>query len=254
MKRNWMMIVLGLLCATTAQAQWRNGEVTVRTNGNVFESGDKVKVELLALEKIDEPFYAQVIYAYTETVEEKETDDKGETKTTYKQVERQRKRDASPVIELLDKYQSFVLDDRFHFGDVTPAGGYEIRVCIFNPYTKVLMTVLRTCIKHSNPEAAQVSQAGCDTYLRSFKRYNNSKFLTFDGWFRQSSNYVAVLMQGGRVVTHLRVGAYTSGSDELNLSGQELEGLTGKTFDVLIHDFQRGISSTLSRVTLPVGN
>ena len=60
MKRNLMMIVFCLASVTMAQAQWRNGAITVRTNGNVFEPGDKVKVELLALEKIDEPFFAQV--------------------------------------------------------------------------------------------------------------------------------------------------------------------------------------------------
>ena len=52
-----------------AKAQWLDGKVTLRTNGNNFQSGDRLKVELLPLDLINERFYTQVSYRFNETVE-----------------------------------------------------------------------------------------------------------------------------------------------------------------------------------------
>ena len=112
------------MMAIPARAQWQNGNLTVRTNGNVFQSGDQLKVEILALDTIPEQFYTQVAYTFDETVEEKDKD----VKTTEKLVERSRKRSASPLLDRMEKYQALVVDDTFHFGEVSPTGRYTVEV------------------------------------------------------------------------------------------------------------------------------
>ena len=63
--------------------------MAVRTNGNNFQSGDRLKVELLPLELINERFYTQVSYRFNETVEEKDEDGKVKKKKVEKKIERQ---------------------------------------------------------------------------------------------------------------------------------------------------------------------
>src|SRR5262245_58749713 len=134
--RKWILLLMAvpgiLLLSTEARAQWQNGNLAIKTNGNVFQSGDQLKVEIIALESINEPFSAQVAYSFFEKVEEK--DEQG--KVQEKQVERTRRREAGPVFESLGKDQSLVLDDAFHFGDASPVGRYTIQVKILQPYTR----------------------------------------------------------------------------------------------------------------------
>ena len=247
MKTNYALnLVLGSLLAILAapvQAQWQNGNLTVRTNGNVFQSGDQLKVEILALDTIQEPFYVQVAYAFDETVEEKDEDGK----STEKLVERSRKRPASPLLDRMEKYQSLVVDDTFHFGEVSPTGRYTVQVSIFQANTKKLLALLQTCVLHQD-EASKPRT--CATHLRSLKRANAETYLTFDGAFAKA-DYTVLLLRNGRVVRHILASAYTAGLRELNLASGQLEGTGGATYDMLIHDAQRGISSTLARVTLP---
>jgi hypothetical protein len=250
MKRKfWVGLVLTTLSclALPVQAQWQSGNLAIRTNGNIFQSGDQLRVEIMALERITESFYTQVVYAFNETVEEKDEDGN----VTYKQVERTRKRDTSPVIENLDKHQSLVLDDRFHFGDASPAGWYELRVCIFQAHTDTLMTVLRTCLFYQSSGADELSKKACDLFLRSIKRVNNEMFWTFDGQFKLDARYSVLLLRGNRVLKHLIGGGYASQTREFNLASAELEGLAGQSYDILVHDHQNARSSTLAKAAIP---
>src|SRR5581483_9115036 len=195
MKRKlWLgLALLALFClAMPAQAQWQSGNLALRTNGNLFQSGDQLRVEVLALERITESFYTQVSYAYNETVEEKDEDGN----VTHKQVERTRKRDASPAMENLDKHQSFLLDDRFHFGDASPAGWYEVRVRVMQAQTDTLLTVLRTCLFYQSSSVDEMSKSNCELFLRSVKRVNNELFWTFDGQFKLDARYSVLLLRG----------------------------------------------------------
>src|SRR5215813_149658 len=54
-----------------ARAQWLDGKVAVRTNGNNFQSGDQLKVELLPLDLINERFYTQVTYRFLQLSSDK---------------------------------------------------------------------------------------------------------------------------------------------------------------------------------------
>ena len=92
--------------------------MAVRTNGNNFQSGDRLKVELLPLELINERFYTQVSYRFNETIEEKDEDGKVKKKKVEKKIERQ----AGPILESLKAFQMISLDDSFHFGDASPTG------------------------------------------------------------------------------------------------------------------------------------
>jgi hypothetical protein len=242
----WALITLSCW-ALPAQAQWQSGNLALRTNGNIFQSGDQLRVEVMALERITESFYTQVTYAYNERVEEKDEDGN----VTYKQVERTRKRDASPVIESLDKHQSLVLDDRFHFGDASPAGWYEVRVRVFQAHTDALLAALRTCLFYQSSGAEGLSKGNCELFLRSVKRVNNEMFWTFDGQFKLDARYSVMLMRGNRVLKHLISGGYASQAREFNLASAELEGLAGQSYDILVHDHQSGRSSTLAKAAIP---
>jgi hypothetical protein len=108
-----MILFAAVLFATgfspEAKAQWLDGKIAVRTNGNNFQSGDRLKVELLPLELINERFYTQVSYRFNETIEEKDKDGK----VTKKQAEKKIERPASPILESLKAFQMIALDDTF---------------------------------------------------------------------------------------------------------------------------------------------
>ena len=242
-----LLSLLAICLAQPAAAQWQNGNLAIRTNGNTFESGDQVRVELIALEPITESFSAEVVYVFTEVVEEKGEDDK----VTQKQVERTRKREGGPQIENFGKFQSLLLDDRFHFGDASPGGWYEVRVNLFQVNSRQPIATLRTCLFHQNANSQEQSNAGCELFLRTLKRVNNEAFWTFDGRFKNNARYSVLLLQGGKVVKHLVAGGYNNGPREFNLSGPELVGAAGQTYDLLVHDHQSGSSTTLAKVTIP---
>lgn len=247
MRKFGFLSLFAICLAQPAAAQWQNGNLALRTNGNTFQSGDQVRIELVALESITESFSAEVVYAYTEMEEEKGEDDK----VTQKQVERTRKREVGPQIENFGKFQSLLLDDRFHFGDASPGGWYEVRVNLFQAYSRKYLTTLRTCLFHQNASSQAQSNAGCELFLRTLKRVNNEAFWTFDGHFQTNARYSVLLLQGGKVVQHLAVGGYSNGPREFNLSGPELVRAAGQTYDLLVHDHQSGSSTTLARVTVP---
>ena len=128
----WCAVLLTLALAQEAQSQWRNGNLALRTNGNSFQSGDQLKVEVLALETINEPFFTQVSYKFVESVRGKDKDGH----ETTKQEERTSTRPSGPVLESLDQFRLLTVDDTFHFGEASPPGRYTIEVGVFRGYTK----------------------------------------------------------------------------------------------------------------------
>ena len=225
-----------------AKAQWLDGKVAVRTNGNNFQPGDRLKVELLPFELINERFYTQVSYRFNETVEEKDEDGK----VTKKQVEKKIERKAGPILESLKAFQLIALDDSFYFGDASPTGRYVVEVRIFQAYTNRLLGTLRSCaVFQTSSEADE-----CDTFLRALKNVHNATFFTFDGRFNPRAYYSVTFLNRNEVISHIDAGAYTDGAGALGLSSDKLEGLAGQTLDILILDKYNGVSSTLSRVTI----
>ncbi len=53
--------IFALMFAPEARAQWLDGKMAVRTNGNSFQSGDRLRVKLLPLELINERFYSSTL-------------------------------------------------------------------------------------------------------------------------------------------------------------------------------------------------
>lgn len=247
MKR-WPLVLLTLVVSLTisaeAQAQWQSGNLALKTNGNLFQSGDQIKVEVLALETITESFFTQVSYKFTETVTEKDED--GKEQTTQKP--RTRARPPGPVLESMEQFRSLVLDDTFHFGEGNPTGQYEIEVAIFRPYTKEKVATLRTCVFF---QESPHRQRTCPTYLHSLKRVQTDSWFTFDGQFNEQGRYSLVLLNRNQVVKSINVGVYTTGPNELHISSQFLGEAPGRTLDILLHDHSTNYSTSLARVTVP---
>ena len=228
--------------AREAKAQWLDGKVAVRTNGNNFQSGDQLKVELLPLDMINERFYTQVIYHFSETVEDKDKDGK----VTKKQAEKRINRPAGPILESPKAFQMIALDDSFYFGSASPTGHYDVEVRILQAYTNRLLGTLRTCVTFQ----LSSEEPGCDTFLRALKTVNNEMFFTFDGKFNPNAYYSMVFLNRDKVVSYIEAGAYTDGDRTLSLSSDKLAGLAGQTLDILILDKYNGVSSTLARTPI----
>jgi hypothetical protein len=228
-----------------AKAQWLDGKVAVRTNGNNFQSGDQLKVELLPLELINERFYTQVTYRFNESIEEKDEDGK----VKEKQVEKKISRQASPILESLKAFQITTLDDSFHFGDASPTGRYIVEVRVFQAYTNRVLIALRTCVLFQSTYEAEE----CDTFLRALKTVHHEMFITSDGKFNPKTYYSVTFLNRNKVISHIEAGAYTDGARVLHVSSDKLNGLAGQTLDILVLDRNNGVSSTLSRVTIASG-
>ncbi len=235
-------VLFALTFTVEVKAQWLDGKLALRTNGNVFQSGDRLRVELLALEPIYERFYTQVFYSYNETV--KETDKDG--KVTEKQAEKKISRQASPVLENLKQFQMLTLDDTFYFGDNSPTGRYGVQVSVFQAYTNKVLLTLRSCLFFQSASEGQE----CETFLRALKTVHHEMFFTFDGKFRSGAFYTVTFLNKDKVIKHIAAGASSDGLRTLNLTSDQLEGLPGQTVDILLLDHHSGISSTLSRITI----
>lgn len=238
------LLLLILASTYEAKAQWQDGSLAIRTNGNNFQSGDQLKVEVFAIGEINESFYTQVSYKFSETVQVKDEDGK----VSDKQEERVRTRQAGPVLEGLGQFKSLVLDDTFNFGEGSPTGRYLIEVTVFRSYGKERAAIIRSCVFYQNPDQAET---GCPTYLRAVKQTHTEFLVNFEGTFSDRGRYTATLFSGGKVVSHIETGVYPSRAKELTISSEKLSGTPGKTFDVLVHDRQNNYSSTLARVTIP---
>lgn len=238
----FVTVLLALGSSQEAKAQWFDGKMAIRTNGNNFQSGDQLKVELLLLELINERFYTQVAYRFNETVEEKDKDGK----VTKKQVEKKIERQASPIMEGLKAFQMIALDDSFYFGDASRTGRYIVEVRVFQAYTNTLLATLRSCVIFQSSSEAE----DCDTFLRALKTVHHAMFFTFDGRFNPKAYYSVTFLNRNEVISYIDAGAYTDGAGNLGLSSDKLAGVAGQTLDILILDKSNGVSSTLSRVTI----
>jgi hypothetical protein len=227
--------------STEASAQWQNGNLAVRTNGNSFQSGDALKIEIIALDSILEPFYTQVSYTYSVEVEKKDDDGNVVKKTEVRSIDRK----AGPVIESMEKLQSVVLDDTFHFGEGTPHGVITAIVSIYARGSKTKLSTVK-----SEAIYEEDSKKTAKLYLHSLKRINAESWLTFDGVFIEGGRYTALILSGNKIITQIEVGVYPSGRNELNISSAQLAGTAGKTVDIMIHDHDHGYSSTLARVAI----
>ena len=247
MKRS-LTLVTAILALTAfsseARAQWQDGNLAIKTNGTIFQSGDQLKVEVVALSAINDLFYTQVSYKFMETVKVKDEDGN----ETSQPEERIRTRQPGPTLESLEKYRSLVLDDTFHFGEGNPTGRYTIEVAVLRPYTKERLATLRANIFFQQVDYACHS---CAPFLSSLKRANSANWLTFDGIFAESGRYSVLLLSNGQVVKHIIASIYPNGSRELNVISDLLTGTAGRTFDILIQDHDRNVSSTLARVNIP---
>ena len=232
------------LAAGESRAQWQGGNLALKTNGNDFRSGDQLKVEVIALKAITEPFFTQVSYSYVEPVRVKDEDGK----ETIKHEVRTRRRDAGPVIEGLKQFQSVALDDTFNFGEGSITGRYTAEVAVFNGYTKERVATLRSCVFYL-PQGGRGDE--CAPFLRALKRAHSDQWLSFEGAFSERGRYSAALLLGGKVVRYVEYGVTTSGRHELNISSGDLAGIGGQTYDLLVHDHDANSSSTLLRVAVP---
>jgi len=230
-------VLFAFALSQEAKAQWLDGKVAIRTNGNSFQSGDRLKVELLPLELISERFYTQVSYGFSETIEDKDEDGK----VTEKQVKKMINRQASPILESLKAFQMITLDDSFYFGDAGPTGRYTVEVRIFQAYTNRALLTLRSCVFFQSSSEAQE----CDTFLRAVKTVHHEMFFTFEGRFNPKAYYSVTFLNKDKVIRHIGAGASTDGNRILNLSSDKLDGLAGQTLDILILDQSSGVSSTL---------
>jgi hypothetical protein len=252
MKRSltWAAALFAVMAfSSEARSQWQDGNLAIKTNGTTFQSGDQLKVEIIALNAVNELFYTQVSYKFTETVKVREKDkDSKEEKEVTRQEERTRTRPAGPVLESMEKYRTLVLDDTFHFGEGNPTGRYTIEVNVFRAYGKERLATLRAYIFFQNVDYACKA---CAPFLGSLKRANSAQWLAFDGIFAESGRYTVLLLSNGQVVKHIIASIYSSGSRELNIISDQLTGTSGRTFDILIQDHDRQVSSTLARVNIP---
>lgn len=245
MKTTFTILLVLLLTNISVQAQWQDGNLALKTNGSVFKSGEQLKIEIVALEAIPESFYTQVSYSYQVKVKRTvETEKDGKTTTEEKEVEETvvKKRKENPLLLKMDQYQVQLLDSAFHFGDTAPEGCITVNVDIFRAYTKEPVTRLNSCVCYED----LVKPTGA-TFLRSLKRVNNATWVTFDGLFSLNARYSALIMRDSEVVQHLRAGV-TGDEKELNMTAFEFNTLSDKTYDVLVHDHNKGNSSTLVKV------
>jgi len=241
LRRAAMLLFLTSLFVSAAQAQLHDGALAIKTNGNLFRSGGAVRVELIALERVYEPFSVEVSYHWRETV--KERDEEG--KVTQKEEERVLRRERSPAIESMSESQLLVLDDEFHFGEASFPGRYSVEVAIFRSDTKEPVTKLRTCVYFKE----YGGDGGCATELRSLKRVASEQSLVLAGTFSGRARYTAVLLDGNRIITKITNAVFASAANELTINSDAIKSVVNRKFDLLIHDRDSNHSSTISGVT-----
>ncbi|MBS1808879.1 MAG: hypothetical protein JST84_12020 [Acidobacteria bacterium] len=240
-----------LILSISAQAQWQDGNLAIKTNGSIFKSGEPLKVEVIALESIPESFSLQVSYSYTikvKKIEVKEDADGKKTETENEVDEMvTRRRERGSIILNMEQYQTQLLDDTYHFGEGAPRGCLTVNVDVFRAYSKERVSTLSSSVCYEESDRPTTTP-----FLRGFKKVYSDTWISFDGLFSPESRYSALLISDGKVVQHLRTGIHTNDRKELNLSSFEFNTNTGKNYEVLVSDHNKSISSTLSKVTIPL--
>lgn len=245
------ILLLLIFVAQSAQAQWQDGNLAIKTNGSIFKSGEPLKVEVIALEPIPESFFMQVSYSYTVKVKKIEVkeDSDGKKTETEKEVDElvRREREPGSVLLNMEQYQTQVLDDTYHFGEGAPKGCMTVNVDVFRAYSKDRLTTLRSSVCYEDSK-----QPINRPFLRGFKQVYSDTWISFDGAFSSEARYSALLIIDGKVVQHLRTGIHTNDGKELHLSAFEFNTNTGKNYEVLVNDHGKASSSTLTKVTIPL--
>lgn len=246
-----LALLITLFITTTAQAQWQDGNLAIKTNGSIFKSGEPLKVAVIALEAIPESFFMQVSYSYTVKVKKMEVkeDSDGKKTETEKEVDELIRRERQPgsVLLNMEQYQMHVLDDTYHFGEGAPRGCMTVNVDVFRAYTKERLATLSSSVCFEDS-----ARPNNKPFLRGFRKVYSDTWVSFDGAFSSEARYSALLLSEGKVVQHLRTGIHTNDGKELHLSAFEFNTNTGNNYEVLVNDHSKGIASTLSKVTIPL--
>ena len=244
--RRWLLTSATVLCCSTAAlAQWQNGDLALRTNGNLFRSGDTLRVELVALGPIFGPLSVQVRYRLAEEVQVVDKDGARSTQSRPRLVTRP----AGPPVERLDAYQLLLLDDTLHFGEDSPEGCFPVEAVVFLADDARPATTLRTCVcladSHDLP-------ASCAPYVRSLKEARSDEWLIFDGLFAAEGLYSLVLLSDDGRILHVPPGVTATTPDEMQVLSPLLRPARARAVDLLVHDHRSERSTTLGRFSLPI--
>ena len=232
------------------QAQWQDGNLALKTNGSIFDSGERLRVEIIALADIPESFYTQVSYSFKVKVLkhiEEEKDGKKTERDEEVEETRTRERKAGPLLLNMEQHQTQLLDDTWHFGEGLPGRCITVNVNIFRAYTKQKVATLSSCVCYEDSTAPE-----CSTYLRGFKQLHSNTWISFAGQFYADARYSVLFVNDGKVAQHLQTGIYANDAKELNISAAEFKLEAKRSYDVLVHDHRTGNSSTLSKVIIPL--
>jgi hypothetical protein len=215
--------------STAAFAQWQNGDLALRTNGNLFRSGETLRVELVALGPLFGPFSVQVRYGLIEQVQVVDKDGNRSVQTRDRAVTRP----PGPPIERLDPYQRLLLDDTLHFGEDSPEGCFRVDALVFLGGDPRPTTTLRSCVCVAESRDLPGS---CTPYLRALREARSDDTLISD--------------RG--VELHIPPGVTAATPDEMQVFSAALRGAKARAVDILIHDHRSERSTTLSRASLPI--
>ena len=179
-------IVIALIAAQPARAQWHSSVLALRTSGSVVRPGDCVHLDLLSLEFVPGPLTTRVTYRYTERVRVK--DDDGKETTTTKAATRELP--PGPLLDALAPMQRVPLDDSLCFGEGTLPGAYLVEVALSPSASGSPVTVLRTCVVFENVDAKPAAgtdqskpAADCPLLIRGVKRAEAGGTIYFEGNF-----------------------------------------------------------------------
>jgi hypothetical protein len=231
--------------STAAFAQWQNGDLALRTNGNLFRSGETLRVELVALGPLFGPFSVQVRYGLIEQVQVVDKDGNRSVQTRDRAVTRP----PGPPIERLDPYQRLLLDDTLHFGEDSPEGCFRVDALVFLGGDPRPTTTLRSCVCVAESRDLPGS---CTPYLRALREARSDDTLIFDGRFASEGLYSLVLISDRGVELHIPPGVTAATPDEMQVFSAALRGAKARAVDILIHDHRSERSTTLSRASLPI--
>jgi hypothetical protein len=245
MTRRWLVGAALLLAPNAALAQWENGDLALRTNGDLFQKGDRLKVELLALGPILGPFAAEVRYLFDEDATE--LDDEGRRRKRRRPTAVSRPLGAP--VDRMDPYQRLVVDDTFTLPEGPPGECLRIEVRVFpSNEARRPLTTLASCVCRDRSNEVPPE---CAPYVRGLKEGLGEDALVFDGVFSTGGDYSVVLILDDNVEAHVPRGTANVSAGNLQVFSGLLTAGAGRALDVLVHDHRSERSSTVKRLPLP---
>jgi hypothetical protein len=250
-------VVIALVAAQPAQAQWHSSVLALRTSGSVVRPGDCVRLDLLSLDFVPGPLTPRVTYRYTERVRVKDSD--GKETTTSKAATRELP--AGPLVDALAPMQRMPLDDSLCFGEGTLPGVYQVEVAVSPSPSGSPVTTLRTCILFENVDAKPAAgtdlskpAAECPLLIRGVKRAEAGGTIYFEGNFPASGFYKAALVRNNRIEALFESGVFRTDQHELVINSSQMQHAAGGDLDLVILDGATGASTTLARFVVPHGD